>query len=261
MDKRPIQPGLETLPGYDERLVVWNPLMAKGQALCYQFSTGPNDSHTLLIPDACANFLFRCDEGGCDLHISGIQSKPVEIDLAPNSVYFGFKPYCVSGMKKFGADWRELIDVTLEDEESLRTFQTIGDVLAKAKTFDQRSELMRDFAFKRLADRDYIQTIVEFAEYKICYASGRVRVQDVVDQTGYTAQYCRKRFRESMGIAIKGYASIMRFQNAIRGFGRDQEMSDVILENGYCDQSHLTKDFKKYSSMTPNEFLRTYAVA
>ena len=53
----------------------------------------------------------------------------------------------------------------------------------------------------------------------------------------------------------------MRFQNAIRGFGRDQEMSDVILENGYCDQSHLTKDFKKYSSMTPNEFLRTYAVA
>lgn len=109
----PIQPGLSLRENYTERLLTWNPMMAKGQALCYQFTTGES-VQTLMIPDACANFLFRCEEDGSDLFISGIQSKPTKIELQANSVYFGFKPYCVTGMKTFGVDWRELIDDTLE---------------------------------------------------------------------------------------------------------------------------------------------------
>ena len=258
---KPVQPGLQLQSDYVEKLVSWNPRMTKGQALCYQFRTGGGASQTLLIPDACANFLFRCDEDGCELHISGIQSEKSEVALKPDATYFGFKPYCVMGMRSFGVDWRELLDETMVGAESMSCFQRISEILAKATSFEQRSSIMRDFAYRRLVDQDYIQGVVEFAEHTICSADGNVRVADVSDQTGYTAQYCRKCFRESVGVTIKNYASVLRFQNVVRSFpDSSKDLAEIVYENGYCDQSHLTKEFKRFTDMTPNAFRKRYGV-
>ena len=87
----PLQPELSRQLRYNERLLTWNPYSKKNLALCYQFQTGGSSAPVRLIPDACIDFLFRCDPGASAAVVSGLQTAPRELILEPNAVYFGFK--------------------------------------------------------------------------------------------------------------------------------------------------------------------------
>ena len=81
------------------------------------------------------------------------------------------------------------------------------------------------------------------------------------EYTGYTGRYCREKFKEALGISIKSYANIMRFQNAVRGLFNAQNddcLSDVVFDNGYFDQSHLNREFRRYSGEPPLSYRREY---
>ena len=95
----PLQPELSKQLHYSERLLKWNPYSKKNLALCYQFQTGRDGTPIRLIPDACIDFLFKCDRENPVAVVSGVQTAPRELVLAPDSVYFGFKPYSPKGMR------------------------------------------------------------------------------------------------------------------------------------------------------------------
>jgi hypothetical protein len=63
------------------------------------------------------------------------------------------------------------------------------------------------------------------------------------------------------GLAPKAYARIVRFQRAVGLLGgvRDgHTLADVAIECGYCDQSHLTRDFVALAGCTPTALMAEY---
>ena len=213
----PLQPELSKQLHYSERLLKWNPYSKKNLALCYQFQTGRDGTPIRLIPDACIDFLFKCDRENPVAVVSGVQTAPRELVLAPDSVYFGFKPYSPKGMRPLGAAWHGLTDETDTPD------------------------------------------FVELSELQLCQARGNIRMEVISDYTGYTGRYCREKFKEAHGISIKNYSSIMRFQNAVRMLSRQDDeasLSDIVFDNGYFDQSHLNREFRRFCGDTPLRFRR-----
>jgi len=239
---------------YSEKLLNWNPVCQKNTAVFYQFRTGQTRKILRAIPDACVDFLFCCDDNP-SAAISGLQTVPREIVIKPNCTYFGFKPYTTKGMKLLPILWSELLDGTVPFADQ---FGDMGLEIAikNAVSFEERINIFHKFAFKKLIDQNYLLDLVEFSEIKLCDAAGNIRVDTLSEQAGYTPRYCRKRFKEALGISIKEYSNIIRFQNMVRILSQEEEesLSDVGLDNGFYDQSHMIKEFKRYSGETPKHF-------
>ena len=52
---------------------------------------------------------------------------------------------------------------------------------------------------------------------------------------------------------------IVRFQNFLFQLSHSTatRLTDLALQNGYYDQSHLIREFKNYTDLTPNQFAKT----
>lgn len=252
----PLQPNMKRQLCYQERIVKWNPYSVKNLALCYEFCTGKEYQSIQVVPDACLDFLFRFDRRqGPSAVVTGVQTSPIMLELEPDTVYFGFKPYSTKGMRHLGCRWTELGEqrANLQD---LTPCNQILNQLSQADNFDERVRTIRDFALERLVDDTYQPDFVEYSELKLCRARGNMKAERLEEYTGYTSRYCRERFKEDLGISIKRYSNIIRVQNAVRMLSRPEtpELAEVVFENGYFDQSHLNREFRLYIGDTPQHY-------
>lgn len=253
----PLQPAMKKQLCYQEKLIKWNPYSLKNLALCYEFRTGGEARSIQLVPDACLDFLFRFGKNGPSALVTGVQTTPISLELAPDTVYFGFKPYSVKGMRRLAAPWTELREGQADLTELMDCGQFLEE-LNNADCFSERVRAIREFTRSRFADDSYSPDFVEYAELKLCGTRGNLRIDDLANYTGYTGRYCREKFKEAHGISIKRYSNIIRVQNAIRMLSREEapEMADVVFENGYFDQSHLNREFRLYTGYTPLNYQR-----
>jgi AraC-like DNA-binding protein len=76
-------------------------------------------------------------------------------------------------------------------------------------------------------------------------------------------RWLQKRFDEVYGMSFKQIQSNLRFQKAHQELwqtlSRRQSISltELAYRNGYFDQAHFIKDFKRYTGMTPGKYLKT----
>jgi AraC-like DNA-binding protein len=85
----------------------------------------------------------------------------------------------------------------------------------------------------------------------------RAPVAQVCARLGLSNRHLIKQFRRTVGLAPKTFGRIERFQkviNACRGRAH-VPWSRVAAEFGFADQSHLTREFRRLSLVTPEEFL------
>ncbi|MYW63630.1 helix-turn-helix domain-containing protein [Streptomyces sp. SID8379] len=68
-------------------------------------------------------------------------------------------------------------------------------------------------------------------------------------------------FRAETGLSPKQAARLMRFQHAkaavVRSVatGAPRDLSRIAAEHGYCDHSHLVRDFRQYTGLSPTGWL------
>jgi AraC-like DNA-binding protein len=86
--------------------------------------------------------------------------------------------------------------------------------------------------------------------------AGSGDVGQVVRETGYSHRRFLALFRETVGLAPKVYCRILRFQQAVQRLAPGVNVApiEVALEAGYSDQSHLNREFREFSGLTPGEY-------
>jgi AraC-like DNA-binding protein len=258
----PQQPCLSSLPSYQEQLIRWNPYSRKNYALCYQFETDDEKSVIQIVPDGCVNLLFRCATANPTALISGVHVVSRKQVLEAHSLYFGFKPYCAAGFELARSSWAELINQTVPLQDLIGPAGQIMDELCAAHTFSARIEAIRSFTSEHVIDSAYVPDLAEFMEQELCVTHGNVSIATISSDAHYSSRYCRERFKEACGISQKSYASIMRFQNTIRMLTNNEskrkfDLADIVIENGYFDQSHLNREFRRFTNSSPRRFFQT----
>lgn len=89
-------------------------------------------------------------------------------------------------------------------------------------------------------------------------ANGTMPVSQVAAAAHATVRTLERNFKQSSGYSVKDVSALMRFEqvrNRLWHFA-DSNLAGLAHELGYADQSHLSREFKRYSGTTPAAFAR-----
>ncbi|MCG8037899.1 MAG: helix-turn-helix domain-containing protein [Candidatus Thiodiazotropha taylori] len=76
-------------------------------------------------------------------------------------------------------------------------------------------------------------------------------------------RWLQKRYAEVYGMSFKQIQSNLRFQQTHQQLwltlskGQSINLTELAYRSGYFDQAHFIKDFKRYTGMTPGQYLKT----
>lgn len=99
---------------------------------------------------------------------------------------------------------------------------------------------------------------VSFALQHLRQAHGRTCLRRLAKQAGLSQRRFIEVFDAEVGMRPKLFARVLRFQRAVRlAWNEDSpDWARLALACGYCDQSHLIRDFREFSGLCPTEYLR-----
>ncbi len=89
-------------------------------------------------------------------------------------------------------------------------------------------------------------------------ANGALPVSQVAAAAHATVRTLERKFKQSSGHTVKGVSGLMRFEQARNKLWLhpNSNLAGLAHELGYTDQSHLSREFKRYSGTSPAAFVR-----
>ncbi len=87
-------------------------------------------------------------------------------------------------------------------------------------------------------------------------ANGTMPVSQVAAAAHATVRTLERKFKQSSGYTVKDVSGLMRFEQVRNRLWLcpDSSIAELAHELGYTDQSHLSREFKRYSGTTPAAF-------
>lgn len=92
---------------------------------------------------------------------------------------------------------------------------------------------------------------VAFAWGLMVTSRGQVRVERLAAEAGWSRKRLWSRFRSQIGLNPKRAAQLNRFDHAAHRLAAGHSAGMVAAEGGYADQSHLHRDVRTFTGMTP----------
>jgi AraC family transcriptional regulator len=114
-----------------------------------------------------------------------------------------------------------------------------------------------------MASRSFKETIQRKPPLWLVTAEGMLRAQlsesptlsSVASSVGVHPVYLASTFRKYHGYSVGEHVRRLRIESACYALGAsDAPITDIALEAGFADHSHLCKTFKKFTGMTPAEY-------
>ncbi|KAB8196848.1 helix-turn-helix domain-containing protein [Nonomuraea phyllanthi] len=132
-----------------------------------------------------------------------------------------------------------------------RDAEQVLDTLRATRSWDERFAIAADMLGRRLAARPRVDPEVTHTWRRTLTSQGRVRVEGLADEVGWSRKRLWSRFRSQLGISPKRAARLVRFDHAAHLLAAGHAAAGVATESGYVDQSHLHREVKEFSGLTP----------
>ena len=122
-----------------------------------------------------------------------------------------------------------------------------------------RFQAVERWLLARLKPRTIVHPAVRWAVDRIAATGGRMPIEDLATQTGFTRKYLGNLFQQQVGLSPKSLARVHRFRGALGLLNRADgqvpwtELADAC---GYYDQSHLINEFRRFTGLSPVELAR-----
>ncbi|WP_280387075.1 helix-turn-helix transcriptional regulator [Nocardia wallacei] len=123
--------------------------------------------------------------------------------------------------------------------------------LHAAESWEARFAIARDALARRQDAGRAVHPEVAYAWRRVVSSRGRIRVERLAEETGWSRQRLWSRFRSQLGLTPKRAARLVRFDHAARRLARGHGAAAVAAECGYADQPHLHREVVSFAGMTP----------
>ena len=125
------------------------------------------------------------------------------------------------------------------------------DRLRAAPSWDERFTIAADILGRQLDARPPADPEVAYAWQRTLTSRGRARIDGVAAELGWSRKRLWSRFRSQLGITPKRAARLVRFDHAAHLLAAGQSAASVAAVSGYVDQSHLHREVKTFTGLTP----------
>lgn len=194
--------------------------------------------------------------------VHGAQSRYFVLDARRDVHVIGvhFRPG--GGAALLGVSAQELTDqhVALSDIWGERA-RTLREQLLEAPTPAAKFALLEHAMLEqtwraRLRPQTLVHPAISFALRGMQTAPTELRIAQLQSSTGYSPRRFTTLFTAAVGLTPKLYSRINRLRSVVERVARGGEVAwaDLASEYGFYDQSHLTRDFREFSGVTPGEY-------
>lgn len=124
-----------------------------------------------------------------------------------------------------------------------------------------RAELLNSFFYSLIASKTTSnQFLIDHSLNFIIKNKGQFSIKQLVEYTGYTERHLERKFKECIGLNPKKFGNVVRlhhFLKLLKDKPDDTNLTTICYDAGFSDQSHLIKDFKKHTGITPTEYVHS----
>ena len=123
--------------------------------------------------------------------------------------------------------------------------------LRGAGSWDERFAIAQAALGRRCEAGRTLDPEVAFAWRRMMGTGGQARVEHLADEVGWSRKRLWSRFRAQVGLTPKHAAKLVRFDHAAHRLAAGQSAASVAADSGFVDQSHLCRDVKDFTGLTP----------
>jgi len=134
----------------------------------------------------------------------------------------------------------------------------LEEKLSKQNNQERISLLNHFFSSMITTKPTYNQLLINHSLHFITCCNGHFSVKQLIEYTGFTERQLERKFKESVGLNPKKFGNIVRlhhFLKLLKDKPSDVNLTSICYDAGFSDQSHLIKEFKKHTGITPREYL------
>lgn len=249
----------------------------RGHVACLWLARAPAQPfpHThRVLPDNCIDILWQ--DSGAPAFAVGMMTRAIHVvsERAVRTVAVRFKPGAAGLFLSPRLPLHELADqrTDLDLLWGRSDAERLADSLWTRELDDrQRLALVEHSLLARLqgpraaataqarhATVPGVAPLIAAALDAIARSGGDLPIERLADGLGVSRQHLAAQFRAKVGLTPKVYARICRFRRATGSLAQSAtpDWSQLALDCGYFDQSHLIHDFQEFSGSAPASFLR-----
>lgn len=137
---------------------------------------------------------------------------------------------------------------------------SLREQILNTQSADLKIRLVEKWLYQRLRLDDPVSAAVaQFAVDATLTNPSGLDMKSIAGKSGYTQQHFISIFKKYVGVSPKQFERVVRFNQILKRVNSteavDIDWSGLAFEVGYYDQSHLIKDFKRFSGFSPNMYL------
>lgn len=222
------------------------------QCLAFNFYTG-QDFH------AENNQIFNLDK---PFYFFGQQTSSRVMGTSEKRVHalgVKFKPLGITKLTGINMEYMANNIISAEDIWGGEV-DSLSDKLQSSASGFEAIKALEFFLFKKYIQKklNHRMNAVEQALLLIECSKGAVNIRDIHFKTNTLRKTLERGFMNYIGMTPKLYSQITRFNAAKEVLDNNihnQNLSGLAYEMSYCDGSHFSAEFKRFSNMTPLEYL------
>lgn len=218
-----------------------------------------------VLPDGCGDIIFEQDlkRNVCRTLICGVLEMPFTI------IYNEQRP-----MRKFGIRFlpgalysllgipqHELTNSHYDVDAVWAGFanEVEGRIYAEP-LFENKVKIMEKYLISLASTRTILNdSLVNNLLYRIFVTKGNVSVQELADREGISARQMNRIFHRWVGTNPKRFSEVVRFQAIIQDMKGSLTVNrGFVYHNGYFDQAHMIREFKRFYGAPPSVAIREF---
>lgn len=232
----------------------------------YRRSFAPRKSHTI-FPDSNYELiwvqegpLLRDGEIMPKLFLGGQSRQPIKISGAGRVELWSvrFFPW---GFAPFG-DVKIVASETYVPVEAMFDEQTVADLYALFESATRKTivEMLDDYLLQKLLVSRFDASILRGASEHLLERQGNIKIKDLANYCSLSQRQLERNISRATGKTPQEIASRLRFEHVRNTMVLCPEipLATLAQQHGYTDQSHLNKEFKRYTDMTPTKYAETF---
>lgn len=194
-----------------------------------------------------------------DIWYSGLHQSPIDTEAPHGNALLGVAFHAAGTRPWLGVDADELSDrITPLADVIGREALALREALLEAPSLERRFATVEAWLLARVQRRRAVHPLLGWATARIEASRGQVSVDALAREAGVSRKHLASLFRQQVGLGAKSLARVHRFSAAVAMLaGRSQvPWAELAQHCGYYDQSHLVRDFRTFSGLSPGEFIR-----